>query len=161
MTQPTRVLFVCLGNICRSPIAEGVFRDLAESAGVAEHYAIDSAGTSGYHAGELPNVHSIGVCDTVGIDLREQRSRALTRADVVAPGYVIAMDRTNLSNINRLGGDGAQSTRRLLLDYGRADVVDVPDPYYGGRDGFVNVLKLIQGACDGLFEELERERSVT
>lgn len=153
--DPTRVLFVCLGNICRSPLAENVFRDLAERRGVAERFEVDSAGTSGYHDGDPPDARTSATARARGLHLTG-RSRRLTPGDLARFDYVIAMDAENQAAIERLraGAGGGAKVHRLREWDREADSLDVPDPYYGGTDGFERVHDLVARACAALLEDL-------
>ncbi len=151
------VLFVCLGNICRSPLAEGIFLSLAESRGLADRFRVDSAGTGAWHAGEPPDTRSIGVAAAHGVRLVGV-ARQVTRRDFNDFDLIVAMDRSNRRSLERLRGYGAGA--------GKADVVmmraydprgggpDVPDPYYGGSHGFERVFGILERACEGLLDEL-------
>lgn len=153
MSAPTRLLFVCLGNICRSPLAEGVFVHLAEARGVAARFVVDSAGTGGYHAGERADSRMRACASRHGVELTS-RARKLVAEDVERFDELIAMDASNLEGIRRLGG-GAKAS--LLLErWPEAPLREVPDPYYGGDDGFEEVFSLVEGACRALLEELLR-----
>jgi protein-tyrosine phosphatase len=149
------VLFVCMGNICRSPLAEGVFRHLVAEAGLADRFTIDSAGTGAWHAGERPDGRSVQVAAEHGITL-EGRARQVTGADLRAFDVVVAMDRDNLANLQALSAEtGGTAHLRLLRSFdGRAEGEDVPDPYYGGPQGFETVYHMVRSACEGLLEEL-------
>jgi protein-tyrosine phosphatase len=156
---PTRILFVCLGNICRSPLAENVFRHLARERGVEEHLEIDSAGTSGYHRGAPPDQRSAEVARRRGVELTGS-SRQLTVDDLRGFDYVIAMDAENLAEIQALGSalpDGARVHRLREWDPD-ADHPDVPDPYYGGPRGFEDVHDMVERACTALLNHVLRER---
>lgn len=153
----TRVLFVCLGNICRSPTAEAVFRELLrrEAAGLAVD--VDSAGTHGYHAGEPPDARAIAAAARRGIDMSDLRARTLEAADFERFDLVLAMDEQNFRRLERLAPAGYRHRLRLFLDYapglGRRDV---PDPYYGGETGFEEVLDLVEAASRGLLAALRQ-----
>ncbi len=154
----TRVLFVCLGNICRSPLAEGVFRHLAEEAGLAHQFDIDSAGTGSWHVGEPPDARASLVASKHGITL-ESRGRQVTREDFQRFDYVIAMDRDNLRVLERMKAEtGSDAVVALLRSFDpEADGDDVPDPYYGGSSGFEQVFQIIRKACRGLLEQLPKQ----
>jgi protein-tyrosine phosphatase len=162
-THPVRILFVCLGNICRSPTAEGVMRALVREAGVEESIELDSAGTGGWHVGSPPDDRATETALTRGIVL-EGAARQVRREDFEDFDLIIAMDGSNLAELRRLEPDEqARSRVRLLREFdpasaGRQDL-DVPDPYYGAGNGFEEVLNLVQAACLGLLEEL-RPRDV-
>jgi protein-tyrosine phosphatase len=150
------VLFVCLGNICRSPTAEGVFRRLVADAGLSERIAIDSAGTGGWHVGEPPDPRSVETAAARGYVL-DHRARLLVAADLDRFDYVLAMDRDNLAAIERLaGGRTVRATRRLLraFDCAAERDAEVPDPYAGGRAGFEHVVDLCERGCRGLLEDV-------
>lgn len=152
-----RVLFVCLGNICRSPTAEAVFRELLrrEPAGLAVE--VDSAGTHGYHAGEPPDARAIAAAARRGIDMSELRARMVEPADFERFDLVLAMDEQNLRRLHRLAPAEHRHRLRLFLEYapglGRRDV---PDPYYGGETGFEEVLDLVEAASRGLLAALRQ-----
>lgn len=156
------VLFVCLGNICRSPTAEGVFREKVEQAGLSESIFIDSAGTSAYHVGEPPDTRSQEEAKRFGYDLSAQRSRQVVSDDFERFDLLIAMDQTNLQNLKSIKTDGYSDKLKLfLLDYApQLGVSEVPDPYYGGAKGFTQVVQLIETASDGLLEFIKKEISL-
>ena len=146
-----KVLFVCLGNICRSPTAEGVFRKLVADAGLADRVTIDSCGTGSWHVGELPDPRTCEAAARRGIVL-DHRARQLVVADLERFDLLLAMDGSNLAAIERLAS-GRATPRRALLRSFDADAepnADVPDPYAGGRDGFEEVLDQCERACRGL-----------
>lgn len=154
MTQPRplRVLFLCLGNICRSPLAEGVFR--AHPA--AARFEIDSAGTSGYHQGEAPDPGSVKVAAQHGLDLSAQRSRPLRQRDLAHYDFIIPMDRSNQRNLRKLGE--VPDERCPLIREFDADALhefDVPDPYGGGIGGFEAVYQMLLRSMDGLVAHME------
>ncbi len=159
MTAPesgTSVLFVCLGNICRSPLAEGVFASMAAERGLAERFEIDSAGTAGYHSGEAPDPRSVAVADKHGIRL-VGAARQVTRADLARPGLVVAMDASNRRSLERLLGPRDQAEIVAMRDFDPDDPGgDVPDPYYGGPGGFDDVYEILDRSCRGLLDELVR-----
>ncbi|MDE0393926.1 MAG: low molecular weight phosphotyrosine protein phosphatase [Gammaproteobacteria bacterium] len=150
------VLFVCLGNICRSPLAEGIFAALAVERGLDGQFHVDSAGTAAYHSGEPPDSRSTTVAAAHGIRLtgvaRQVTPRDLERFDIV-----VAMDRSNRRSLERLrrrvGSGHAQIVMMRDYESGAADP-DVPDPYYGGPDGFERVYRILERACNGLLDEL-------
>ncbi|HKJ01139.1 MAG TPA: low molecular weight protein-tyrosine-phosphatase [Longimicrobiales bacterium] len=152
---PTSVLFVCLGNICRSPLAEGVYCHLVEEEGLGEHFVIDSAGTGAWHVGERPDRRSIAVAAHHGVEL-PGRARQVTRDDLTRFDRVVAMDRDNLEALKELaprGGGGARL--HLLREFDPSgDGDEVPDPYYGGPDGFEVVYQMIRRSCERLLAEL-------
>lgn len=150
----TSILFVCLGNICRSPLAEGVFIHLANGAQV--DVRVDSAGTGSWHAGERPDARARAVARAHGIEL-PGHARRVRASDMSDFDYVIAMDRSNLARLAALGRSSHGSARlRLLREYdpeaGRDK--DVPDPYYGDQDGFEECFRIVERSCQGLLESL-------
>ncbi|HEX2204085.1 MAG TPA: low molecular weight protein-tyrosine-phosphatase [Longimicrobium sp.] len=160
-TDPIRVLFVCLGNICRSPLAEAVFRHEVKRRGVEDRFEIDSAGTSGYHDGAAPDRRSTETARRRGITL-EGQSRKLTAADLRAFDYVIAMDAENRDEIEALHGrsGGTAKVHRLREWDPRPDSLDVPDPYYGGPRGFEDVHDIVERSCARLLDHILAERGV-
>ncbi|MCK7612300.1 low molecular weight protein-tyrosine-phosphatase [Roseibium sediminicola] len=145
------VLFVCLGNICRSPLAEGIFRALVEQSGLTGRYTIDSAGTGAWHAGNPPDPRSIDIAARNGIDISMQRARQVRKQDFQTFRTIVAMDRDNLATLRTRAG-GEQARLRLLLE---TPDRDVPDPYYGGADGFELVFRLVRSGCADLLTSLE------
>jgi protein-tyrosine phosphatase len=151
------VLFVCLGNICRSPTAEGVFRKLVADAGLIDRLHIDSAGTAGYHQGAPPDARAMEAANRRGFELNGLRARRVEAGDFERFDLILAMDRENLADLWRAAPDGARAELRLLLEFSAAaGDPDVPDPYYGGRNGFEQVLDLVSEACAGLLEDVRR-----
>lgn len=131
-----KILFVCLGNICRSPTAEGVFQRLVDDQGLSDQFQIDSAGTSSYHVGDAPCRRMQNVARRRGIDLSKQRSRQATPSDCERFDYLVAMDRANVREMAWLCPDGQQQKISLLLEYApHLGVSDVPDPYYSTGEG--------------------------
>jgi protein-tyrosine phosphatase len=149
-----RVLFVCLGNICRSPLAEGVFLHLVQEAGLGDRYEVDSAGTSAYHSGERADPRSRAVAERHGIDL-PSRARAVRHDDYVAFDVIVAMDGENERNLRRdCPGEHQEKIRRMRAWDPEGDG-DVPDPYYGGDRGFDTVYAMVERSCRSLLAELE------
>ena len=159
--EPIRVLFVCLGNICRSPLAEGVFQTLVRVRGLERHYDIDSAGTGAWHVGEAPDRRSIAVAQKNGVRLTGQ-ARQVAAADLEDFDYLIAMDRQNLGDLRALARTHGGSGRVHLLREFDPEPGDqqVPDPYYGGEDGFDRVYAMVVRACAGLLDTLEARREL-
>jgi protein-tyrosine phosphatase len=154
MTTPASILFVCLGNICRSPTGEGVLRHLVEERGLDSKVTIDSAGTIGYHEGNPADRRMRDHASKRGYDLTS-RSRKIVADDLDRFDLVIAMDRQNLSDIMEI--DPAATNVKLMSDFlDDSWPVDVPDPYYGGADGFETVLDMIEAACPNILDELLR-----
>ena len=153
--RPIRVLFVCMGNICRSPTAEGVFRHHVDASGLSTHFEIDSAGTHAYHTGDAPDPRSQAKALEHDVDLSNQRARPVTEADFGNFDWILAMDRDNLKSLERITPEGATAQVSLLLEHGTSTEFDeVPDPYYGGARGFELVCQLIDDACSGLLKKL-------
>jgi protein-tyrosine phosphatase len=157
--KPTRVLFVCLGNICRSPLAECVFRDLAARREVDHLFEIDSAGTSDWHVGDPPDQRSVATARTRGVEVCGA-SRKLVVDDLRNFDFVIAMDEQNRANILLLGREGRPAARvHLLREWdSQADSLDVPDPYFGGPSGFEDVHDIVERSCAALLDHLLEER---
>lgn len=154
------VLFICTGNICRSPTAEGVLRKMVADAGLGEHIRVDSAGTHGYHVGDPPDTRSQAAARARGYDLSKLRARRLDRSDFSAFDLILAMDRDHHEILVRLAPADARARIGMLLTYARrAKTLDVPDPYYGGPDGFTLVLDLIEDAAEGLLASLRGEQA--
>ncbi|HVO15677.1 MAG TPA: low molecular weight protein-tyrosine-phosphatase [Alphaproteobacteria bacterium] len=152
-----KILFVCTGNICRSPTAEGVFRKLVAEAGLDDAVAVDSAGTHGYHVGEPPDERSCAAALRRAVDITAQRARRVSRADFAEFDLILAMDRDHFRALRAMAPQGAAERVRLFLDYApELGVKDVPDPYYGGPDGFEDVLDLIETAAEKLLLDLRR-----
>lgn len=146
-----KVLFVCMGNICRSPTAEGVFRAKVQAAGLTEQILIDSAGTHDYHIGKAPDNRTQQAALKRGYDLSQLRGRQVTAQDFLAFDYVLAMDLANLAILQRLRPTNANSHLGLFLAYARSHSQrEVPDPYYGGASGFERVLDMVEDAAEGL-----------
>lgn len=152
------VLFVCSGNICRSPTAEGVARKLVAERGHEGRIEIDSAGTHGYHEGEPPDARSIEAAARRGIDLSGQRARRVRHDDFESFELILAMDRGHDRFLKRQAPKNAKSHIRMFLEYApHLGIRDVPDPYYGAGDGFERVLDMIEAAAGGLIDAIERE----
>ncbi len=154
-----RVLFVCLGNICRSPTAEGVLRALAAREAPDLTLEVDSAGTAGYHVGDPPDPRTRAAAARRGYDLSMLRARVVEPTDFERFDLILAMDRENLRVLRRRAPAGAHQRLRLFLEFaphGHA-AEDVPDPYYGGANGFEEVLDLVEAAARGLLAHLRRQ----
>lgn len=151
-----RVLFVCLGNICRSPTAEAVFRSVVQRAGLETAIEIDSCGTAGYHVGEAPDPRSIDAASKRGYAMNALRGRQLCESDYHTYDYILPMDQANLDEVIRRNPGVDGSTIALLLSYSEQTAyVEVPDPYYGAGDGFSLVLDLIEDAAAGLLTDIK------
>ncbi len=152
-----RILFVCLGNICRSPLAEGILRQQAAEAGVA--ITVDSAGTGGWHIGDAPDPRSIAVAARHGVDISGQRCRRVGPADFESFDLIFGMDRRNVEHLRALAPDTAQARIHLFLDYALGTATDVPDPYYDGADGFETVYRMLSAGCSSLIGRLDERFS--
>ncbi len=148
MTSKIGVLFVCTGNICRSPTAEAVFRHKVRLAGLETRFLIDSAGTHGYHTGDPPDPRAIATALERGVDMRDLRARKVETQDFDRFNHIYAMDRGHYAMLDRLGGAGPLS---MFLE----ENADVPDPYYGGQKDFDRVFALVDAACDRLLAALQ------
>ena len=158
---PFRILFVCLGNICRSPTAAGVMSHLVSEAGVSDRFEIDSAGTSAYHVGEPPDRRSAATAARRGIRL-SGASRQATAADFDRFDYIIAMDGRNMAALHRMTRSPADREKlHMLRDFDPESPprAEVPDPYYGGSDGFDVVLDICEAGCRGLLAHLQQPRT--
>jgi len=151
-----RILFVCMGNICRSPTAEGVFSALIQKEKLQHLIDIDSAGTHAYHIDEAPDLRSQKAAKDRGIDLSTQRARKVIFGDFEDFDYLLAMDIENLAILKQACPDAQQHKVKLFLDYApHLPTNEVPDPYYGGKYGFETVLDLIEEASTGFLNELK------
>ena len=146
---------VCLGNICRSPLAEGILQAKLSS----EFYKVDSAGTAGYHVGELPDKRSIQVANKYGIDITNQRSRKFEKADFDKFDMIFAMDKSNYDDIIAMSENSMQreKVKMILSEQFPDEAVNVPDPYYGGDQGFENVYKMLEEVCMIIASKLENK----
>lgn len=153
-----RVLFVCLGNICRSPTADGVFRKVVEDEGLVDRIQVDSAGTAAYHVGESPDSRSVAAAARRGYDLSPLRARQARSQDFEDFDLVLAMDLDNLRNLERLCPSGREDRLGLFLDFAENfSEREVPDPYYSGARGFDLVLDMVEDGCRGLLKHLRQE----
>jgi protein-tyrosine phosphatase len=152
-----KVLFVCMGNICRSPTAHGVFRHLVAQAGLARAVEIDSAGTHGYHMGEPPDRRATQTALGRGIDIGDLRARRAEPEDFLRFDYILAMDQDNYHSLSRICPRGTERKLALFLDYApELRRREVPDPYYGGQQGFDQVFDMVETAARGLLADIER-----
>ncbi len=156
------VLFVCLGNICRSPLAEGIFKKLVHNQGLDKKIMCDSAGTSGWHIGDLPDPRTEDVAENHGIHL-DHLGRKFILEDFNRFDYIIAMDRNNFADIRLVLGSEKFDPKKLRMmrdfdDLGKGE--DVPDPYYGGADGFEYVYQVLQRSCANLLDQIVKENKL-
>ena len=157
MTAGVRVLFVCMGNICRSPTAQGVFESLVRAEGLEPHDEIDSAGTHAYHVGEAPDERAQAHAARRGIDLSPQRARRVHAEDFARCDYILAMDEDNLALLLEACPEPHKPKVRLFLEFApELREREVPDPYYGGASGFERVLDLVEAASRGLIADIRR-----
>lgn len=152
-----KILFVCLGNICRSPTAEAVFRAVAARDAPDLQIEVDSAGTAGYHVGEPPDIRTRQAASRRGYDMSPLRARIVEPQDFEEFDLILAMDRDNLNVLHRRAPDHSRERVRLFLEFApNAAVTEVPDPYYGGPNGFEEVLDLVEAATHGLLHHLRQ-----
>lgn len=154
----TSVLFICLGNICRSPLAEGIFTHMIRERGLAERFHIDSCGTGGWHAGNAPDPRSVLIAAKNGLDITHLRARKFdAKRDPVEFDWLIPMDRQNETDIIELGTPSDKVRLMRSFDRTLSKPSDVPDPYYGGDDGFDKVYEMLTRACEGMLWQLDSE----
>ena len=155
------VLFVCLGNICRSPMAEGIFKDVVEREGLSKHFNIDSAGTSTYHIDKNPDSRAMNICDKKGIILHH-KGKEFKAIDLQSQQYILAMDKNNLENISKLFSTAPFTANVLLMrDFDKNfKGQDVPDPYYGGMDGFSDVFEMLERSSYELLDYIRSKHSI-
>lgn len=157
--KKTRVLFVCLGNICRSPTAHGIFRERVRQENLSQVILVDSAGTSGWHIDEPPDKRTSMAAKARGFDLSDLRGRAFIRDDFSNFDYILAMDKNNLAEIKKLQPSDYCGHVGLFLDFtSQSHTNEVPDPYYGGDQGFQAVLDLVEQGCMGLLNHIKANR---
>ncbi len=150
------VLFVCMGNICRSPTAEGVFAQILKDEGLERVVGVDSAGTHAYHVGEEPDPRSQKTASKRGISLQHLKARKAVAEDFERFDYVLAMDRDNYHGLEKICPPGAEHKLQLFLSYApNLETDEVPDPYYGGPTGFDRVLDMIEEASNGLLQDIQ------
>lgn len=151
-----RILFVCMGNICRSPMAEGIFRRLLEQHGLADRVMIDSAGTHAYHVGKSPDPRAVLTAQARGIDISRLRARQAEPGDFEAFDLILVMDEHNYDALMFIGAKRYQSKVGYLLDYApHLNTRNLPDPYYGGEVGFERVMDMLEDACAGLLRHVQ------
>ena len=155
--EKVSVLFVCMGNICRSPTAEGVFRHIVNQEGLDEHIHIDSAGTHAYHVGEQPDHRAQQTARSRGIDLSQQKARKVSHDDFEKFDYILAMDNDNHAILATLCPSHKDQNLSLFLEFAESrPETEVPDPYYGGPQGFEHVFDLVEDASRGLLADIRK-----
>ena len=155
-----KVLFVCMGNICRSPTAEGVFRQLIAEHGLSDSVTTDSAGTHAYHVGEPPDRRAQATAKSRGLDISDLRARSVATDDFSDFDYIMAMDADNHANLLEYCPDHHQDKVDLFLSYApELSITEVPDPYYGGASGFEDVFDMVEAASAGLIEDIKKKQS--
>ena len=155
------VLFVCLGNICRSPTAHGLFEHTVKQAGLAEHIHVDSAGTGGWHIGNPPDSRAQATALARGYDISQLKARQVDSVDYNKFDYILGMDRQNILDLNALKPSSYQGISGLFLEIaGVGDGLEVPDPYYGGDAHFKEVIHLVEQGCEGLLTRIQREHNI-
>jgi len=151
-----KVLMVCLGNICRSPLAEGILKDKVNQQNLS--WVVDSAGTGSWHVGELPDSRSIATAHAHNIDINDQRARQFSRQDLEDFDLILAMDSSNYQNIVRHANERQKSKVHMILNFLHPGMnQSVPDPYYGGDDGFEKVYQMLDEACDRVIETMKEK----
>lgn len=154
-----KILFVCMGNICRSPTAQGVFKKKLAKHGLTGKYLADSAGTHSYHVGSPPDQRAAEAAARRGIDLSHQRARQVSQADFDVFDLLVAMDNSNYRDLLGMCDEAGIDKVHRMMDFARNKLFDeVPDPYYGGEHGFDRVLDLLEDACEGLIFQLEQKQ---
>lgn len=157
LAQTTKVLFVCMGNICRSPMAEGVFKTMIKQSGLEDVVVVDSAGTHGFHIGEAPDKRAQNICAKRGYDLTQLRGRQVQASDYEEYDFILAMDWENLALLQQQAPKSSQHKLQLLMRFATDhESATIPDPYYGGPQGFETVLDYIEDASTGLLEVCKR-----
>ena len=155
-----KVLFVCMGNICRSPTAHGVFQDIVNKAGLADQFCVESAGTIGYHVGEHPDPRATQMAASNNVNISRQVARKVACTDYHQQSFILAMDYDNLKKLKSECPEQYQGKLELLLKYHPdANLEEVPDPYYGGPGGFGNVYEMIELACQNLLQYIRETHS--
>jgi protein-tyrosine phosphatase len=154
-----QILFVCAGNICRSPLAEGIFRYMVTNAGRAAEFKIGSAGTGGWHEGSPPDPRSIAIASEHGIDISGQRAQRVTPRDFDRFGLILAMDHDNLRNLRKIAPSVATEKIHLFSNYAMGTDEDVPDPYYGNREDFKMVYTMLFTGCSSLLATAGKARA--
>jgi len=157
----TKVLFVCMGNICRSPTAQGVFRKMVAEAGLESSVHVESAGTHAYHVGEPPDARALQAAKRRGVEIGDLRARQVTQDDFRDFDLILAMDWENLALLQQQCPRAHKHKLHLLMRFaGEHDAATVPDPYYGGPEGFNTVLDYVEDACQGLIEVVRKRATM-
>jgi len=152
------VVFVCLGNICRSPTAHGVFQNFVDAAGLTDKIKVDSAGTSNWHIGDAPDARAQAEALLRGYDLSQLKARQADPQDFQTFDYICAMDQNNYDDLAQLSADQNLSKLHLFMDFAHEwRIKQVPDPYYGSNNGFADVLDMIEAASKGLLNDMKRK----
>ena len=160
LEKPIKVLFVCMGNICRSPTAHGVFQSKVDALGLGEKILVDSAGTHSYHIGSAPDMRSQTIAQTRGIDLEELSARRFSTEDFFKFDYLIGMDHSNVADMLAIKPDNTDARVNLMLDYSNNfEQQEIPDPYFS-NDGFDLVFDMIDDAADGLLREIRSQNKI-
>ena len=155
------VLFVCMGNICRSPTAEGVFRHLVRQAQLEDRVHTDSAGTHAYHVGNPPDVRAQATAERRGIELHDLRARRVAAEDFDLFDYVLAMDQDNYQILSTICPPGYETRLRMFMEFApHLNVPEVPDPYYGGTSGFERVFDMVEEAASGLLDDIRSKHDL-
>ena len=155
--EKVKVLFICLGNICRSPTAHAVFRDMVKYKGLSEEILIDSAGTASWHKGKPADSRSIQVAQNRGIEMMDLRSRPVDMGDLIEFDYILAMDEANYSDLMEMALPEHYDKIKMFLEFApEYPEKEVPDPYYGGAQGFDHVFNLVTAASNGLLEDIKQ-----
>lgn len=156
-----KVLFVCLGNICRSPLAEGIFKQRAEERGLSEYFDVDSCGTAAYHIGETPDERSVANAKKNGVHYTH-RGRQIKKMDFTSFHYLLAMDQSNLHDLERIAPENVTAQLSLMREFDNDQSgADVPDPYYGGADGFQLVFEILDESVNNLLDHLAKVHKLT
>ena len=150
-----KILFVCLGNICRSPTAQGVFEKLLHQHNLHQKVIADSAGTSGWHVGSPPDNRAIQMASKKDYNISNYRGRQVDFGDFYEFDLILAADYSNYDNLIYIAPEEAKDKIKLLLEYGSSGLKEIPDPYYGGEKGFEEVLNLIEEACENIIEKIK------
>ena len=158
--EKTSILFVCMGNICRSPTAEGIFRHMLAKKNISDNFELDSAGTHAYHIGAAPDSRAQATAVARGIDLSDLKGRKVEFSDFEQFDFVLAMDKDNYSILKEMCPPDKYQKLNLFLDFAKdLDIEEVPDPYYGGTGGFEKVFDMLEQASLGLIEHIENKNA--